>query len=467
MAKVPFEVKSTLAEFEGVNLGDARLNQRLRKTVERLDVDPARSFPEAMVTSADLEGSYRFLGNRRVSAAAILKPHVDCTANRARACRTVLALHDTTEMRFEGAKARAGLGSLMNGGQGFYLHAALLVGFSDDAERAIPLGVFGHEILVRKDKPKVPWREQYADPDKGSLRWNRVQRQVEMDGRAAGLRLVHVADREASRYDLIGELSQMEGAFVIRVRRGFLDRTVVHSEVAGTLRRVVDISSRLTRGGRRKPKNPRDARVATLKFSAQKVTLLRPEHVDKKLPQQVGVRVVKVTEVEPPPGTAPIEWTLVTSEPVDTLQQIERVVDQYRARWLIEEFFKSLKTGCSYEDRQLESLGTLERALAISLPLAWHMLLLRNIGRDMAQTPARQVVGAGLYKLMLAIVSTPLNQWGFRLSASPDAEELLLAVARVGGHLPNNGTPGFITIRRGLDKLYEMHSLLALAGVEM
>lgn len=43
-------------------------------------------------------------------------------------------------------------------------------------------------------------------------------------------------------------------------------------------------------------------------------------------------------------------------------------MDAYRARWVIEEFFKALKTGCNFERRQLESFQSLRIALAIFLP---------------------------------------------------------------------------------------------------
>jgi IS4 transposase len=39
----------------------------------------------------------------------------------------------------------------------------------------------------------------------------------------------------------------------------------------------------------------------------------------------------------------------MTTEAVETAEQVAAVVDAYRARWLIEEFFKALKTGCGFE----------------------------------------------------------------------------------------------------------------------
>jgi hypothetical protein len=465
---LPFPIEPARSEFSGAKLGDARRERRLAWLADRIADDPSQSFPEAWVSVAGAEAGYRFLSNRKVTAGAMLEPHRQRTVERGRSMDWVLALHDTTEMRFGGAKERDGLGPLMNGGQGFYLHAALLAGLDSGAERAVPLGLIGHEIVVRRPpQGKRPWREAYNDPDKESLRWNRLLRSVDADLRAQQLNVIHVADREASRYDLVAELEAAGARFILRLRKNFLERADTLSESGGVLDRVANVSVRLLERGGRRAKQPRDARIAKLAYVARNVRLSRPQHVDPKLGDQLELNVVEVREVSPPEGVEPINWTLITSEPIGTTAEVEQVIDGYRARWLIEEYWKALKTGCAFESRQLEALATLEKALALCIPIAWHMLLLRNIARDAPATPASRLLSPMAYQLLLTIAPTPANVWKFKLSAEPTAGELLLAIARMGGHLPNNGSPGFLTIRRGLDKLYELEAALHLARVEM
>jgi hypothetical protein len=48
------------------------------------------------------------------------------------------------------------------------------------------------------------------------------------------------------------------------------------------------------------------------------------------------VNVVTVLEHDCPKGEQPIEWYLVTNEPIDTTEQVAAVVDADRARWVIE-----------------------------------------------------------------------------------------------------------------------------------
>lgn len=85
-------------------------------------------------------------------------------------------------------------------------------------------------------------------------------------------------------------------------------------------------------------------------------------------------------EPNPPEGEEPVVWRLVTTELIDTEEEVAAVVDAYRMRWLVEEFFKALKTGCRYQEHQLESAKTLLVLLAIETAVSWRMLLVRWLG---------------------------------------------------------------------------------------
>ena len=150
-------------------------------------------------------------------------------------------------------------------------------------------------------------------------------------------------------------------------------------------------------------------------------------------------------EENPPKGEPAVEWILLTTLPIKTRKQIERIVDIYRARWLIEEFFKAVKTGCRYEQLQLESYSTLTNALAIVLPVAWQMLLLRQLSRE-AEAPASAVLTSVQLQVLKAISPT-------KLSSRPTSREVLMAIAALGGHIKNNGDPGWLVLYRGFRDL--------------
>ena len=125
--------------------------------------------------------------------------------------------------------------------------------------------------------------------------------------------------------------------------------------------------------------------------------------------------------------------------------------------YLIEEFFKCLKTGCAYEKRHLESLDTLLVALALLAPIAWQLLLLRHLARTLHDARARVVLTGRQLQVLRA---TP---GGTRLPPQPTTRDGLLAVARLGGHLRQNGEPGRLVLGRRMQKLLRMEAGWAAA----
>jgi len=155
---------------------------------------------------------------------------------------------------------------------------------------------------------------------------------------------------------------------------------------------------------------------------------------------------VHVLEIELRDGNDPVEWILLTNLPIETKEDIEFVVDCYRNRWLIEEFFKALKTGCKYESRQLGSALSLLNALAIFVPIAWRLLLLRHLAQNEPELPAT----SALSNLQLQILQTMPRA---KMPKNPTVKEALFAVAALGGHLKRNGNPGWLVLRRGFHDL--------------
>jgi hypothetical protein len=441
-------------EFIGAELGDARRSRRLVQIAEALAADPARSLPEAMGSEAGLEGAYRFFGNPRVRWFSVLNPHIDKTWDRARRARRVLCVSDTTEFGFRGEAPKEGLSQLGKDKQGFLGHVALAV--SADGHRQ-PLGVLGVLPVVRAGTIVAPDRR--ADDytyEVESERWATLVELVE-DERPADLQVVHVMDREGDQYPLLAQLLEFGTHFVIRLchDRRLADEGVV-SEVAARAPLMFTRSVKLSRRrGRRPPKSERthptrDERMASLEVRATRVVLRRPRGTSPELPAELSVNIVHVTEPEPPPDVEPMEWTLLTTLPIESPDEVAEVVDAYRARWLIEEYFKAVKTGCAYTTRQLESLEALLVALAVTLPIAWRLLALRWAARQCPDAPATTLFS----KLELTILRrTDPKKRG--LPPRPTVRHALMAVARVGGHKKSNGEPGWQVLGRGLRRLLE------------
>lgn len=426
---------------------DARLDARLASIVAAMAKDPAGSLP-SVCTSAELEGAYRFFSNYRVTPDAILAPHYRRTAARAAAEPRVLVVHDSTDFSFRADGQRKGLGRRISSGQTFFGHLSLVLA-ADGSRR--PLGVAAMTTWVRAEKPTGTERTRWL-----------TQMMATQESLGVGTCAIHVCDREAEDYSQFHTLVSTDTRFVIRAKkhRKTLDgRRAVSIEVALTASEArVGRSAPLSR--RRKERSPTKAklhparapRMAKLSVSAKQVQLRKPEGYDTEyahrgpVPASVAINVVRVWEESPPEGCEPVEWFLFTNEPIDTVEQLLGIVDHYRARWVIEEFFKAVKTGCGYEKRQLEDYESLLNALAVSLPIAYECLRLRTLARATPDAPAAVVVTPVQLEVLKKVGRLPLPE-------EPTARDVLLAIAALGGHIKYAPDPGWLTIYRGWQKL--------------
>jgi hypothetical protein len=439
-------------EFTDVDLGDRRRSKRASFIADRLAATPDASLPAAMRDRAGTEALYRHFESDEVTLDRLLAPHIAKTVERVQVAEVAVAIADTTSYKFTGEVDREGLGPVNSSDQGFLAHVTLAV--SADGTRT-PLGVLGAETWARGTTTAA------ADPESGRW-WRGMKRAQDLAGSTP---LIHVADRESDIYDLFVELEATKQRFILRAAQ---DRRLIPLEKEDA-RRLFDAAQsqptsyvmEVPLSARKKARQPqrggafpaRRTRTATLSFASLTVQLRRPKNAKAKPPASTTVNVVHVFELGPPPGEPPVEWVLLTSEPVSTPEEIAFVVEGYRTRWLIEEFFKGTKTGCAFEARQLESFHALTNMLAYVLVIAYAMLLLRADSR--ASPPASAVLSDKQLTILRAVSR--------KLPARPTVREAPYAVAGLGGHLKNNGDPGWRTLSKGWRTLLEYETGFDLA----
>jgi hypothetical protein len=444
MAPHPFDIAALASEVAGPRFGDKRLSARLELVVTGLAKDPSLSLPQ-LFDSAGLEGTYRLVSNPRVTPEDILAPHISATRSRCEARGDFLIVHDSTTFSYRFDGERKGLGrsrpSNAKSSQVFFAHVSLAL--AADGTRQ-PLGIAALKTWTRGPEPtgveRKRWEEQFRVAS------------AQLNGPKNA---IHVADREADSYEMFHELLKDGTSFVVRCQ---FNRNIEASSGSTKLQdQFASLSSTVDREvplHRRKPRRTemgqqmypaRDMRVATLSVTAASVTLLKPKRSRASVTTQ-AINVVRVWEANPPAGAAPIEWLLYTSEPIETPEQQLAVVDYYRARWTIEEYFKAIKTGCDFEKKQLQDFESLSNLLAIFAPIAYRMLLLRS---EVARAPDEHAS---------AVLSTDqldvLRARGrLELPAEPTVRDAYLAIAALGGHIKYSGNPGWLTLARGYEKL--------------
>lgn len=465
-------LSSAADDYRDADLGDPRRTKRLCHIVEQVAAAMDSSLPDREQNPSELEGTYRFLNNKHIGPDDVLRPHSAATVARAKEAGTVLVISDTTEFGF-GGNGRKGLGPLAgNSSKGFYSHVSLCV--TPDGRPLGVLDVFSW-IRVGPAKGKRSQKESQYDEDRESLRWPAaVQVCAELLHNQA--EAIYVMDREGDCIEWLAEMVNDGRRCVVRLSH---DRRLD----AGRKQKDVDklfesLHARPIEVEREVPLSPRPKgnrapssivkfpvrkmRMARLQLRAGTFTISPGNGAAFHIPDRLTLNFVEVSEVDPPQGEPPVLWRLVTTEPIDTPEQIEQVVDYYRTRWLIEEFFKCLKTGMNYQGLQLESAKALMMALAVYVGVAWRLLALRWLAHYQTKAPATEAMTATqvqVLKAHRALAKRPLPEM-------PNVGEVLAAVAQLGGHLPQNGEPGWLVLWRGFHKILMMEQgwLAAMAA---
>jgi hypothetical protein len=137
-----------------------------------------------------------------------------------------------------------------------------------------------------------------------------------------------------------------------------------------------------------------------------------------------------------------LEWLLLTTLPVESLDQALEIIAWYARRWTVEEFHKAWKTGCRAEQRQLEEADRLVPLLGALAIVAIRLLGLRDAARCDGAAPA------DVPETTIRILAAKLQQPAECFTTNRD---FLRGVARLGGFLArkSDGEPGWQTIWKG------------------
>lgn len=287
----------------------------------------------------------RFLANPAVTAREMLA-NAGCLSGQRAAGRHVLAIMDTTDLRFANhAASKRGFGRDANDTcPGLFLHPVLAV----EATTGGVIGLVDCVVLNRVGEKVTDHKKRTADA-KESQRWLHGA-EVAAGRLAAAACITMVGDRESDIYTLFA--NRPPGVHLLC--RSAQDRAIT---TGGLLAAHCD---GLPEQGRETvavaPKGSQTARMATVALRFDAISLKRrPGAAHAALPKTVSLWVVDVREVDPPAGVAPLHWRLLTTHAVTSLVEAGQVLAWYRMRWTIEQVFRSLKSHClGIEESQME-----------------------------------------------------------------------------------------------------------------
>lgn len=439
-------------ELRTTRLGEIRRDLRLAQMVEGFAEHPETSCTEAL-GRAGAKAAYRFWDNPHVAAEKILAGHAEQCVRRSKEYPVVLVAQDTTELNLTNHPATTGTGYLGSPHcRGLFLHSLLAI-----SPTGVPLGVARQITWTRplEQLGKRHRRRKTLLKDKESQRW--------LDGLTATAETfaqhphaVLMGDRESDLFDLFAAPRPQHVDLLVRVCREhrrvehptrYLDTALQNEPVRGHVQ--IHIAARANR----------KERTATMSVRWLSLDVCAPCHGPKR--PSVRLNFILVEETKPPKGEKPVRWLLATTLAVNDLQEALKYVQWYTYRWIIERFHFVLKSGCKIEERQLESVERMERAIPVFSIVAWRLLWLTLQARETPDASCTMILDEFEWKPLWITVYAGKRPLPLK---PPTLREAVRMIAQLGGFLARkcDGEPGPQTLWRGLRRLYDLsHGWLA------
>jgi hypothetical protein len=278
--------------------------------------------------------------------------------------------------------------------RGLDLHSCLAVG----AISGLPLGVLHqHGYAPQPAKGKDPHR---PIEEKESYRWLQAYEDAaHIAAMIPQTQVISVADREGDMFELFDYRRSLPGKKAELLVRAKWDRSLEGSEeklfaelAAAPLAKKLSITVPRQREHASKPSTPGRpglaAREASVEIRFKEVTVGAPQNPRTRDLPPIKLWAILVLEKHPPKGATAVQWLLLTTIPVVSVKQALKCIKWYCRRWRIEEWHRVLKSGCKILEHQNHSAKVLLRAFAIDAVIAWRIMLLALLGREVPELPS-------------------------------------------------------------------------------
>jgi len=385
--------------------------------------------------------------------------------------RHVLVIGDSSTLSYDLNAGRETLG-FVNRHQtmeGFDVHPSIFV----DALDGSCYGLGGIDFILtplpnEEESIKATNRRRIAFEDKQTYKWfSSAAKAIANVGPAASYTLV--GDRDADIYDLMARTRAQGWDFVYRSKT---NRSIKASD-----KKLVKLSDKLalqpvehTYSIAVGPTDKRTAHQASLELKYTWIDIKQTQTSAKQqTPEQLPLWVVEVKE-EPNTvlaGEPPIHWILLTSHPIESLQQAMQVVQWYCWRWTIEQLFRTLKLrGLNIAQAQVRTYHALTNLTTLALLAAIQVMALVN-ARNGNTNEMSQIWFNQNERECLTKLNGQLQGNTHKLSNPHPPQSLAFAcwvIARLGGWSGYQAQrpPGPITIILGLNRFYSIFQGYAL-----
>jgi Transposase DNA-binding/Transposase DDE domain len=394
-------------------LGDLRLDQRFVKIINQLSNDIGKSISQCMLKWSQTKATYRFLSNKKVKHShlmAIEQEHLIAqlikgdTPQANGSKRVVLHMQDTTTLNFSEQKSAHQLDCLdYPQHRGYFVHTGLVTDEQGCIEGILAQDIWNRSVLeLGTSRYYQSTLQSLPIECKESVRW--VEQFDLFDsivGELKNTRGISISDCESDIYELFIAKRSNHVDLIVRSQHNRdilmpdgkyqgLATYIPNLKVEGHFwmdvlqdnkhsYRPVEVAIRFGEVNIKLPEN--------LKWSS--TTPRAARRLAQRMAEKNGLklRVVHIIELNPILGAKPIEWTLLTTLPINDYWDALQVVQYYALRWRIEIFHLVFKEGCAIEKLQLEKPQRLENAIALYSIVAQQVTSLRYLAQSQGHKP--------------------------------------------------------------------------------
>lgn len=445
-------------ELAHSNFKDHRLALRFKKIVSVMNKNYGKSIPEMFNDWSQVKAAYRFLSNDSVDESDILQSHFANTQNRLLTSKgTILVLHDTSEFSYK-RKKPAAIGFISRKRKltqinreipelisvcGILMHASLAV-----SEEGLPLGLTAAKFWTRRVFKNTKQMKRHINPtripvtEKESIKWlHNLEASVKpLKGQAR--KVINVCDREGDMYEFFCKANELQTNFIVRasVNRCANETTIVEEMAFNTRPYKHKITFQNANG---------ELVKVNLSIAVKKLMFHPPRAKANDYPS-IPVTVISAIEDKKPNNRERIRWTLHTNLDVHSKTEILKILNWYKLRWKIEEYFKILKSGFQLETSKLRTADRLAKIISICCLLAWRIFWTTIMLRCSSQ---RSTPALAFMRLELKVLRA-----FFKKEKPKYLSDYIVLLAKLGGYMARKSDPppGTQVIWKGYNRLNEL-----------
>ena len=426
---------------------------------------------------AERVAAYRLVGNHRLLINDMTDALSKACSSGCSGLRHVLCIQDTTELDYTSHSGRLssedkdfGYGTNKLEKFTIFAHPCLVV----DADSRMPVG-FGAMEIWNRDRASLKSKQgRHASlklEQKESRRWAEM---AEKSAAAlpADVRKTVVGDRENDVYTVMWRTLDCGCDFLIR---SLHNRPVDDDGTLGIREYMRSLPFSHTYGLELQGHKGRKARTALMHLRFAKVTIRKAPTCADEVPEELTCYCVHAMEDAStvPPGEEPIEWRLLTSHIVETVDDAIQCVEWYKCRWFIEELFRTCKSeGFRLESVQIESGAAIKKLTVLTMYAALRCVTLKRAydEQDEAVPASRmfdedeqQLLNMEMERLHAKSPRAIDGRNPFAKDSLPWAAWIIARLGGWSGYTKAHGRPGYITMKRGLDVFNEHRKIIAFA----